>query len=125
VAGNPCCSNNTCENGGCCVYTKCIASGTTCTAPNGMSLPGTCSATGACGPCGGLSQPCCELPGPVYVCTAPNTFCSIQGPGSTCQACGGAGQPCCATDSTLTLGTSCLTGLTCQQAPTGNTCRQP
>ena len=66
VPGNPCCGSNTCENGGCCVYTKCIAAGTSCTAPGGMVLPGTCSAGGSCGSCGGLSQPCCELPGPVW-----------------------------------------------------------
>jgi hypothetical protein len=35
------------------------------------------------------------------------------------------GQPCCAADSTLTIGTSCLTGLTCHQASTGNTCGAP
>lgn len=121
VAGNPCCANNTCENGGCCVYTKCIASGATCTAPNGMSLGGACSATGVCGSCGGLSQPCCEIPGPACVCTAPNTF-SVQG---TCQACGGAGQPCCPIDPTTNIPATCLTGLTCQPVSTGNNTCQP
>ncbi len=122
---NPCCANNTCANGGCCVYDPtfggiCVAAGVDCgTSPTGAAI---CNA-GVCATCGGLGQPCCSNLS--NICTAPNTFCSSQQTTTaTCQACGGKGQPCCGYDSVDTTGTDCNAGLTCSStsATTGGTC---
>jgi hypothetical protein len=122
---NPCCANNTCASGGCCVYDPtfggiCVAAGVDCgTSPTG---PATCNA-GVCGTCGGLGQPCCSNLS--NICTAPNTFCPSQQTSGTCQACGGKGQPCCGYDSVDTTGTDCNAGLACSSssATTGGTCQ--
>lgn len=125
LPNNPCCPNNTCADGGCCIYTQegfsstCVANGVTCLIdePNG----GTCS-NGTCGDCGRLGQPCCvDLSN---ICTAPNTFCPTQATSANCQACGGKGQPCCGFDSIDTTGTFCNSGLTCSSASatTAGTC---
>ena len=122
VPGNPCCPNNTCATGGCCVYeyttgSICVANGATCqTTPTA-----TCNA-GTCGSCGGVGQACCASPD--NICTAPNTYCSSPVNAGTCQSCGAAGEPCCAGASFLATGTSCNRGLTCSSTSqaTGGIC---
>lgn len=127
LAGNPCCANNSCASGGCCLYRDalgsiCVGVGADCQL-SGVSAPGTC-ASGTCGACGGLSQPCCESVGS-NTCTAPNTMCSTLLTAGTCEACGGMGLPCCDGRSVDYGGYSCNAGLTCRPGNTAASTCQP
>jgi hypothetical protein len=90
----PCLAANTCNNGGCCVYGLCRASGKACglTATNEL-VPGICM-SGSCGEptsrCGSLNQICCP---PTGKCTAPHTACGPRT--KLCEPCGDMGQACC------------------------------
>jgi hypothetical protein len=100
--GQPCCSFNQCDNGGCCVPSsdhtgmKCVAPGTSCS-----STLDIC-AGGSCGSCGGLGQTCCDN----FNCTAPSTICVFGTP--ECQACGDLDQVCCSSRAEM-----CRPGLEC------------
>jgi len=133
AAGAPCCANNTCSGGGCCIYQYqstlggyvSLCSGAAATCPTSTSPACT---SGSCGTCGGPSQPCCySSTASYYVCTAPNTYCPSQSSTALCQPCGGMGQPCCAANSN-TVGSStgtCNTGFTCKLGTTTYTCQAP
>jgi hypothetical protein len=114
--GEPCCANNICANGGCCVPnfqdSTCVAESSSC---GGSSV---CKA-GSCGSCGGRSQPCCMQPHDSFpaFCSASNTSCSGTG-GGTCGACGGRDEPCCPGNDNGT----CSPGLSCQLTAFANAC---
>jgi hypothetical protein len=74
----PCCASNTCSDGGCCVQfsgsfsnNRCAAAGQAC---GGTAVAMVC-ASGSCGTCGGLGQPCCNGPYGSF-CSAPRSQCS-------------------------------------------------
>jgi hypothetical protein len=104
--GQPCCSFNECNNGGCCAPSadltgmKCVAPGTSCS-----STLDIC-AGGSCGSCGGLGQTCCDNIG----CTAPSTTCADGEAGRQCEACGDLDQLCCSSRAEM-----CRAGLECSE----------
>src|SRR5207237_2734564 len=126
-----CCANNSCTTGGCCVYSYqstvgnylsvCTAAASTC-----PTSPSNACATGSCGTCGGVGQPCCLSNASYYVCTAPNSYCPSQSSAATCTACGGMGQPCCGTTSIGLSNSStgtCTGTLTCKLGTSSYTCQ--
>jgi hypothetical protein len=114
ASGDPCCSLNTCNSGGCCLGGHCTMEGNVCSGTDAA----VCS-SGACGSCGGPGSPCCSLG-----CTAPGTVCqgSVEGTdggeggggtsGSSglCVSCGGCGEACCSGTPSCRDSLSCVSG---------------
>ncbi len=107
-----CCSANRCNDGGCCIGSRCTPAGKRCD-----SDPGAICSNGSCGACGGRGQPCCGT-----ACTAAGAFCNDEvGQPSVCLACGGQGERCCQgvelDTSTPRPSFRCLAGLACSGRP--------
>ena len=108
--GTPCCEENGCNGGGCCVSGICMAVGGTCVGLGG----GVCNA-GVCGSCGGPGLACCGSDPATGVCTSSGTTCSA----GICSKCGGVGQACCASS---TGAATCQLGMVCTGSGSDGTC---
>ncbi|HEX7598792.1 MAG TPA: hypothetical protein VF518_11300 [Polyangia bacterium] len=103
-AGDPCCSGNQCDNGGCCDSNTCVAVGNTC-GGGGLCAGGNCAG------CGELNSPCCA--------STPKCKAGGQCASNTCVKCGGLGDSCCADD---TCDNGCCTGGSCVAKPASGDC---
>jgi hypothetical protein len=111
--GQPCCLGNSCQSGGCCVETVCVADTQDC----GDGL-GACD-QGSCGTCGGAGQQCCaeqqtdgcsSLGKNCGGCTQAGTTCKDYKLDGSCTVCGGDGQPCCGVGECLGEYSLCVNG---------------
>jgi hypothetical protein len=100
-----CCDGDRCQAGGCCLSSRCVASGDRCVTSAGEF--GLCG-DGRCDGCGAAGEQCC----PTRPACNDGAVCASGRTTRICQLCGGPGQPCC-TDRSCADGFCCDGTRTC------------